>query len=83
MRTVCGLDVYKDSIFACILNECGALFQEKFGVLIPELESMVGIFKRHNVEEVCMESISIYWIPVWRILDPYFELKLVNPYFIK
>jgi len=32
---------------------------------------------------VCMESTSIYWMPVWRILEPYFSLKLVNPYFIK
>ena len=30
-----------------------------------------------------MESTSIYWIPVWRILEAYFPLKLVNPYFIK
>ncbi len=83
MRTVCGLDVHKDSIFACILNESGVLFQEKFGVLTPELESMIGIFKGYDVTEVCMESTSIYWLPVWRILEPYFELKLVNPYFIK
>ncbi len=83
MRTVCGLDVHKDSVFACILNESGILFQEKFGVLTPELESMVGIFKRYDVTDICMESTSIYWMPVWRILEPYFELKLVNPYFIK
>ena len=31
MRTVCGLDVHKDSVFVCILNENGILFQEKFG----------------------------------------------------
>ncbi len=31
-----------------------------------------------------MESTSIYWMPVWRVLEPYVaELKLVNPYFIK
>ena len=30
-----------------------------------------------------MESTSIYWIPVWRIIEPYFPQKLVNPYFIK
>ncbi len=30
-----------------------------------------------------MESTSIYWMPVWRVLEPYFSLKLVNPYFIK
>ena len=30
-----------------------------------------------------MESTSIYWIPIWRVLESYFELTLVNPYFIK
>ncbi len=83
MRTVCGLDVHKDSVFACVLNENGILFQEKFGVLTPELEDLVVKLSDYGVEEVCMESTSIYWMPVWRILDPYFNLKLVNPYFIK
>lgn len=40
MRVVCGLDVHKDSVFACILNENGAKFECKFGVLTPELEEL-------------------------------------------
>ena len=83
MRTVCGLDVHKDSIFVCILNENGILFQDKIGVLTPDLERLVVVLHEHGATEVCMESTSIYWMPVWRILEPYFSLKLVNPYFIK
>ena len=83
MRQVCGLDVHKDSVFVCILNEDGVVFQEKFGVLTTELEQMLGVMQAHDVSEVCMESTSIYWMPVWRVLEPYFELKLVNPFFIK
>ena len=83
MRIVCGLDVHKDSIFVCILNENGILFQDKIGVLTPDLERLVDVLHEHNATEVCMESTSIYWMPVWRILEPYFSLKLVNPYFIK
>lgn len=83
MKTVCGLDVHKDSVFVCILNENGVLFQEKFGVLTSELENMVSVLHSYSVSEVCLESTSIYWIPVWRVLEPYFPLKLVNPYFIK
>ena len=37
----------------------------------------------HGVTTATMESTSVYWIPVWRVLEPHFELKLVNPYFIK
>ena len=83
MRTVCGLDVHTDSVFVCIINENGVLFQEKFGVLTPDLERMVDVLHEYEATEVCMESTSIYWMPVWRVLEPYFSLKLVNPYFIK
>ena len=83
MRTVCGLDVHKDSVFVCILNENGILFQDKIGVLTPDLERLVDVLHEHDATEVCMESTSIYWMPVWRVLEPYFSLKLVNPYFIK
>jgi transposase len=83
MRTVCGLDVHKDSVFVCILNEKCVLFQDKIGVLTPDLERLVDVLHEDGATEVCMESTSIYWMPVWRILEPYFSLKLVNPYFIK
>ena len=84
MRQVCGLDVHKDSVFACIVNENGVVFHEKFGVLTPELEQLASVLQEHEVNEVCMESTSIYWMPVWRVLEPYVvELKLVNPYFVK
>ena len=83
MRQVCGLDVHKDSVFVSIINENGVVFQEKYGVLTPELEQMLAKMMEYHVEEVCMESTSIYWMPVWRVLENYVNLKLVNPYFIK
>ena len=84
MRQVCGLDVHKDSVFVCILNENGVVFQEKFGLLTPELEQLAAKLQELDVSEVCMESTSVYWMPVWRVLEPYVaEMKLVNPYFIK
>ena len=64
MRTVCGLDVHKDSVFVCILNENGIFFQEKFGVLTPDLERMVAALHEYDTTEVCMENTSIYWMPV-------------------
>ena len=84
MRQVCGLDVHKDSVFVCIINENGIVFQEKFGVLTPDLGLLAAKLQELDVSEVCMESTSVYWMPVWRVLEPYVaELKLVNPYFIK
>lgn len=83
MRIVCGLDVHKDSVFACLLNENGDKIECKFGVLTPELEELHQLLLTHEVREVTMESTSIYWHPIWRVLDDIEDLKLVNPYFIK
>ena len=83
MRITCGLDVHKDSIYLCILSSTGEIFEKVFGVLTFQLEEMRDLMLTHHVQEVGMESTSVYWIPVWRILEPHFELKLVNPYFIK
>ena len=44
---------------------------------------MRDLLLAHHVEKVSMESTSVYWIPIWRILAPHFHLQLVNPYFIK
>ena len=61
MKQVCGLDVHKDSIFLCIINEHSEVaHEEKFGVLTPDLERMVGVMYSHNVSETCMESTNIY-----------------------
>lgn len=82
-RTVCGLDVHKDSVFCCILCADGRKIQHKFGVLTEELISLRDLMESEGVEECAMESTSIYWIPIWRVLETIVKLHLVNPYFIK
>lgn len=49
----------KDSVFACILNDKGIVFQEKVGVLTPGLEQLAATLQEHDVSEVCTESSSI------------------------
>jgi transposase len=67
----------------CILYPNGDKIEEKFSTLTPDLDRMRYLMVSHGVREVCMESTSIYWMPVWRILESDFPLKLVNPLFIK
>ena len=38
MKSVCGLDVHKDSVYLCILSEFGELIEKVFGVLTYQLE---------------------------------------------
>ncbi len=83
MRTVCGLDVHKDSVFLCILCETGEIIERVFGVLTFQLRDMRRLMQSYEVTDVTMESTSVYWIPIWRVLEPHFHLRLVNPYFIK
>ena len=83
MRIVCGLDVHKDSIFLCIMSSMGEIFEKKYGVLTNQLEEMRDLMLTYHVQEAGMESTSVYLVPVWRILEPHFKLKLINPYFIK
>ena len=83
MRTVCGLDVHKDTVYLCILCSDGLIYEKVYGVLTKDMESMCSDMRRHGVTEATMESTATYWIPLWRVLEPHFRLMLVNPNFIK
>ena len=76
MKTVAGLDVYKDSVYLCILRENGEKIERVYGVLTPQLDSMRDFMAENEVSEVAMESTGVYWIPIWRVLVDSFELKL-------
>jgi transposase len=83
MEKVCGLDVHKDSVFACILDEQGKKsFEKRYGTLTPDLMELRDRLVEAGCGRVAMESTSIYWIPIWHVLDEDFELFLANPYFI-
>jgi len=83
METVCGLDVHKGIILMCILQDNGVKIIEEFSTLTCDIQKMRDIMIKHGVQVVGMESTGVYWIPVWRILQGHFHLKLINPYFIK
>ena len=80
MKTVAGLDVHKDSVYLCIMRENGEKIERVYDVLTPELDSMRDFMTENDVSEAAMESTSVYWIPIWRVLVNSFDLKLVNPY---
>ncbi len=83
MKTVCGLDIHKSMILMCILKENGEKIIREFSTLTVDIESIRDVMQEQGVQEVGMESTGVYWIPVWRILQGHFDLKLINPWFIK
>ena len=70
-----GTDVYYQNSGSKVIQE--------FSTLTFDVESVRDLMKEHGVEEVGMGSPGVYWIPIWRILQGHFDLKLINPYFIK
>ena len=81
---VSGLDVHKDSIFCAIFD--GAEYSEvkEYASMTNSIRQMGFHLKEEGVERIAMESTSIYWTPVWDILEEMgFDLVLVNPFFIK
>ncbi|GHV61032.1 IS110 family transposase [Bacteroidia bacterium] len=66
------------------MDENGKIILEnRYGTLTPELIKMRDELVRHGCGRVAMESTSIYWKPIWRVLEADFSLKVANPYFIK
>ena len=51
--------------------------------MTPDLDEMRDVLVNHGVGRVAMESTSIYWFPVKRVLESDFQVTVVNPYFIK
>lgn len=83
MRTVCRLDIHKDSIFMCILDGQGKKSKRKFGVFTREIKKLSAALKSHYVSEVCMEITGIYWKPVWHLFKNDFRMYLADPQFLK
>jgi transposase len=84
MEKACGLDVHKDSVFACILDEKGEkISEQRFSTLTTDLDLLRVMLIENGCGQVAMESTSIYWMPIWHVLEADFSLTLANPYFIK
>jgi transposase len=83
LKRVCGLDVHKDIIFACVKKEKCQSEVKQFSTTTQGLSELSHWIQGEQVEKVAMESTGIYWMPVWRALESDFKLLLVNPYFIK
>jgi transposase len=84
----CRLDIHKKSVVACLLltNEQGLVQREirTFGTMTADLLALADWLGHWEITHVAMESIGIYWRPVYSLLeDETRTLVLVNPQHIK
>lgn len=77
-----GLDVHKDSVWACARVDHGKSV-EKFGTTTRELLRLGDWLAGLGVTVVAMESTGVFWKPVWNLLEGRFGLMLVNARHVK
>ena len=83
----CGLDVHKTWIFACIgitdANFRTEYFEARFSSFPKDLRRLAAWLQEHNCKEVCMESASRYWIPVFNAFETTCKVTLAHPKYTK
>ena len=84
-----GLDVHKRTVVACVRipgpggGRRRAKATRTFGTTMAGLEALRGWLAGYGVTNVAMESTGVYWRPVHTVLEPHFELMLVNARHVK
>ena len=86
-KNCCGLDVHKTWIYACIgiTDDRGLTTykQARFSSFSKGLRDLATWIAQHGCKEVCMESASKYWIPVFNILEKTCWVTLAHPKYTK
>lgn len=79
----CGLDVHKETVVATIAGNDIVEETQTFSTFTSSLETLHRWLKEKNITHVAMESTSVYWKPIFNILEDHFEIVLVNAQHIK
>jgi transposase len=83
----CGLDVHQKTVVASvrILGPTGEVTKETrtFGTTTPELEALASWLRPFQITHIAMEATGVLWKPVWHVLEPDWQLLLVNPQHLK
>jgi len=82
-----GLDVHKKTVVACVrrVDPAGKVTKtiKTFATMTADLLDLSDWLAGQGVKVVAMESTGSYWKPVFNLLEPRFEVVLVNAYHIK
>lgn len=81
---VCGMDVHKKSITACILTPKNKEVRT-FGTMTDDLLLLVDWIQSNKCTHVAMESTGVYWKPIYNLLElePSLQTYVVNAQHIK
>jgi transposase len=82
----CGIDVHKESVVVCLRLHQGRRAKtevRRFGTTTAELLRLHEWLSQAGCTHVAMESTSVYWKPVFNLLEGSFEVVLASAYHIK
>jgi transposase len=82
----CGIDVHKDSVMACVRVQGprrATTEIRRFGTTTTELLTLRAWLVEMGCTHVALESTSVYWKPVFNVLEGRVEVVLANPFHIK
>ena len=79
----CGIDVHKSLIVATIKGTGIEEETRNYDGFTESIEDMRDWLLDKGVTHVAMESTGVFWKPIYNILEPDFEILLVNARHIK
>src|SRR5690348_7650553 len=87
----CGLAIHKRFVVACLLQTDPAGEVRKrpegtrrtFGTMTADLLALLDWLVAAECRQVAMESTSIYWRPIYNVLEGQCEVLVANAYHIK
>ena len=86
-KICCGIDVHKTFVVACVAStsDKGITSYEshRFSTYTSGLKTLLQWLIDRNCKDVCMESTSKYWIPVYNILEKGCSIVLAHPKYVK
>jgi transposase len=86
-RNVCGLDVHKNTVVACVrrFGERDRVWKEvrTFATMTRNLQSLVTWLQQEGVTHVAMESTGVFWKPLFNLLEGHFTVLVVNARHLK
>jgi len=83
IKRFAGLDLAKESIFACVIDKLGYKAEKKFKTDLKDIMELKKWLTNRNVEAVVMEHTGVYTEPVKKVLQENFRLEIVNPADVK
>ncbi len=79
-----GIDIGSTFHYVCVPEDRDQSHIQKFSCFTEDLNEIANWLEKCKVKTVAMESTSVYWIPVFQILESRgFEVKLVNARYVK